>query len=333
MKEELLQKANLSNHILDIIGAVVLVMDKEGHIVLFNKASESITGYTFEEVKNKYPWDLFALPSEKQRIKQVFNRLTSGDFPNTHINYWFTKSSGRRLIDWSNTAIVDETGDIAFVIATGIDITKRREAEKEIERHQKNLEYLVAERTAKLNNANAKLEKLARNDSLTGVYNRRHFNEVIEMELRRTRRTKDPLSLVLCDVDYFKNYNDSYGHVAGDNCLKQVASALAQGFKRASDLVARFGGEEFAVILPGTNSKRALCVANNLLQIVRELNIPHDSSPISKFVTLSIGVATIQSEERMDTKTLLELADKELYRAKKQGRNRVRQCETNFVTE
>ena len=333
MKENLLQKTNLSNHILDIINAVVLVMDRDGHIIFFNKASESITGYSFEEVKNKYPWDLFLLPAEKQRVKQVFKQLTSGDYPNNHTNYWFTKDKGRLLIDWSNTAIVDEKGDIAFIIATGIDITKRRAAEREIERHQRNLEILVTERTASLNAANAKLEKLARRDSLTGVYNRLHFNEMIETELRRTRRTKDPLSLILCDVDYFKNYNDYYGHVEGDNCLKQVASALTQGFKRASDLVARFGGEEFAIILPGTNSTRALSVANNLLQTVRKLNIPHASSPISKYVTISIGVATSQPDELVESKALLELADKELYKAKKQGRNKVRQFEGSCVTE
>ena len=119
MKNELLQEAKISSAVLDIVNAVILVMNKDGKIVLFNKASEKLTGYKFEEVKGKCPWDLFILPKEIDGVRNVFSRLTSGDFPNTHINYWLTKNGGKKLIDWSNTVIADKKGRVAFVIATG----------------------------------------------------------------------------------------------------------------------------------------------------------------------------------------------------------------------
>ena len=323
IKKDLLQKSNISAEVLNIVDAVILVMDSKGHIVLFNKAAESLTGYQFKDIKYLFPWDIFIPYEEIDQVKDVFSQLTAGHFPNKHTNYWLTKDRNKRLIDWSNTAITDENGDIAYIIATGIDVTDKKSAEIELTNYINNLEETITRRTSELIKANEKLENLAHLDGLTDIYNRRYFNEVIETETNRAKRSRDPISILMCDVDYFKNYNDSYGHVAGDNCLIRIATTLKAFFHRAADFVARYGGEEFIVILPGIDASNAVTLANRLILEIQNYRIPHESSPISDVVTISIGVTTGQPGELTNSTTLIEEADKALYQAKKKGRNRV----------
>ncbi|MGD8926552.1 MAG: GGDEF domain-containing protein, partial [Thioalkalispiraceae bacterium] len=217
----------------------------------------------------------------------------------------------------------DEDGNLAFVIATGIDITEQKKAEDELLAQQKNLEKLVAARTAELQEANEKLELIANQDALTGLYNRRYFNNTLQNEIRRAQRHHAPLSLLMCDIDYYKNYNDTYGHIAGDKCLQTIANLIKKHFQRASDLVARYGGEEFCIILPDIDAPQASLLSEQLLKVVSQQQIQHESSPIADFVTISIGLVTGLDAERCDTISLLEHADKALYLAKKSGRNRI----------
>jgi len=319
----LIKQSELAAAILDTIGAVVCVMDIDGKIVLFNQASQMLTDFTEAEVINRHPWDLFILPEEVERVKTVFRNLTLGNFPNTYVNYWLTRSGDKRLISWSNTALGDVNGNIRYVIATGIDITKQRAAEEKITRYQSELEELVAMRTAELNDANKKLELLAYQDALTGLYNRRYFNTALDNEIRRTRRSHGLLSLLMCDVDFFKAYNDTYGHVAGDKCLQVIAEILRKHFQRASDLVARYGGEEFCVVLPDLNLGEIRLLAEQLRKTVLQREIRHNTSPVSDFVSISIGIVTWKPDTRCDAETLISTADQALYSAKKQGRNRV----------
>lgn len=139
---------------------------------------------------------------------------------------------------------------------------------------------------------NQRLQRLISQDSLTGINNRRRCDEYLAFEWLRMAREQQPLSLILCDVDYFKLYNDTYGHQAGDSCLKQVAIAISRKLKRPADLVARYGKEEFAVIMPHTNATGAVQVAELLRQEIHQLMIPHSVSGISEYVTLSLGVAS-----------------------------------------
>lgn len=169
--------------------------------------------------------------------------------------------------------------------------------------------------------ANRRLEILATQDQLTGLDNRRSFDEMLAQESRRAAREGTPLSLLLLDLDYFKRFNDAYGHVAGDQCLKAVATALKQGVRRPGDLVARYGGEELAIILPNTDPSGAGSVAELMLGHVRALGIPHGASPHGQ-VTISIGAATLQgSQSGGAEQRLVEAADSALYRAKASGRN------------
>lgn len=169
--------------------------------------------------------------------------------------------------------------------------------------------------------ANQKLSQMATVDGLTQIPNRRCFDETLEVEWRRQMREHQWLSLILCDVDYFKPFNDTYGHQAGDLCLQQVAQVLQQTLKRSSDLVARYGGEEFAVILPATDLVGAIQLAEQLRSAVQVLNIPHRATPLDQTVTLSLGVAALIPTENTSLNALITAADQALYKAKARGRN------------
>lgn len=185
------------------------------------------------------------------------------------------------------------------------DITDRKQAE------------------AALAKANVALARMARLDSLTQLPNRRVFDETIDREWRRLAREEQELALVMCDIDYFKQYNDAYGHQAGDECLRQVAKALGECGKREGDLVCRYGGEEFIFLLPNTSLDGAIKFAHVVRQAVEALALPHDTSCAASVVTLSLGVAAQVPCSDILPEVLIKAADQALYLAKEAGRNRV----------
>lgn len=196
-------------------------------------------------------------------------------------------------------------GSVIGMVARFKDITERKYAENT------------------LKEANDRLERLSASDGLTQVANRRCFDQTLEREWNRLRRTKEPLSLIMSDVDFFKLFNDSYGHQGGDDCLKSVAKALSETARRGGDCVARYGGEEFAVILPATDEQGAFAVAEKIRQAVEGLAMEHKKSSIAPWVTLSLGVATIIPTDAGTPDLLIKRADEALYAAKSSGRNRV----------
>lgn len=173
-----------------------------------------------------------------------------------------------------------------------------------------------------LEKKNKELQRLSSLDGLTGIANRRRFDEYLEQEWMRAARGNKTLSLILTDIDHFKTYNDNYGHQGGDEVLRRVAQAIENGAHRPGDLVARYGGEEFAIILPDTEPGGAASVAEAIRQSVERLNIPHGFSTAADHVTLSLGVASIIPREGGLPATLIEAADEALYEAKHSGRNR-----------
>ncbi|MEM9542215.1 MAG: diguanylate cyclase [Cyanobacteria bacterium P01_E01_bin.42] len=183
----------------------------------------------------------------------------------------------------------------AFIV--GIDITKRQQTL-------------------------AVLQRLATFDGLTQIANRRCFDETLEREWRRMMRDEEPLSLILCDVDRFKSYNDTYGHQAGDDCLQKIAAAMAEAAQRPGDLVARYGGEEFGLILPSTPSYGAVTVAKNIRKSLKGLKIPHEQVRTG-YVTVSFGISSLIPTTRSSFAGLLEAADRALYQAKAEGRDRI----------
>jgi diguanylate cyclase (GGDEF)-like protein len=176
---------------------------------------------------------------------------------------------------------------------------------------------------ALLKKANTELHLLATTDTLTGIANRRSFDSTLAREWRRMIRSRTPLSLIMCDIDFFKNYNDLYGHQAGDACLQDVAQAIRKKAMRPGDFVARYGGEEFVIILSGTPAAGALHIAEEIRNAVRQLEIPHAGSQVDRFVTVSLGVSQGVASPTMKADTVLRAADAALYEAKQQGRNRV----------
>jgi len=167
------------------------------------------------------------------------------------------------------------------------------------------------------------LEQFAFIDALTEISNRRRLDETFEKELNRSKRSGQPLSAMMIDIDFFKNYNDTYGHGKGDEALRMIAQGIKGSLKRAGDFVARYGGEEFFVILPYTNSIEARENAERIREHIEELNIEHSTSSISKFVTISVGCFTYTPDMDLSMEQIIEKADKALYEAKESGRNRV----------
>jgi diguanylate cyclase (GGDEF)-like protein len=189
---------------------------------------------------------------------------------------------------------------------------------------QRELAQLVRERTLALERANSELTRLSSTDALTGVANRRQFDEALDAEWRRACRAGGALSLLMIDVDYFKKYNDAYGHQRGDACLKELGDLFRDKVRRAGELVARYGGEEFAVILPGADARECQIVAERLRLAVRDAAILHHDAP-TKVVTVSIGAATARpTSPGPGPESLISVADAALYRAKHSGRDQVR---------
>jgi two-component system chemotaxis family response regulator WspR len=172
-----------------------------------------------------------------------------------------------------------------------------------------------------LEEKNVELERLSSQDGLTGIANRRIFDEFVSKEWSRAARENDTLSLILIDIDHFKTYNDNYGHQGGDDCLRQVAQKLASTVKRPTDLVARYGGEEFAVVMPGTDMEGAKSIAASLCEGVSSMQLPHAHSSTADHVTISLGVASMAPNADGTPEQLIEKADSALYRSKESGRN------------
>jgi diguanylate cyclase (GGDEF)-like protein len=253
-------------------------------------------------------------------------------------------------LEVSATPIFDNKGKIIYAIAAFCDITQRKQAEAELSlknaalqqakdelaKSNRNLEKKVKKRTKKLSQTleileatqaellkkNQELQRLSRVDKLTQIANRYHFDEYLLQEWNRLELEQQPLSLIICDVDYFKKYNDFYGHQGGDRCLQQIAQVLLSVVKRPTDLVARYGGEEFAVIVPSTDVQGAIVVAEEIQQAIRQSKLPHARSDVSEFITISLGIATIVPTSITSFANLIAAADKALYEAKRQGRDR-----------
>jgi len=194
---------------------------------------------------------------------------------------------------------------------------------EDIHEHQQ-LSEALSMKTDWLKEATQQISLLARQDHLTGLANRRHFDELLNDEVRRALRSREQLALLMVDVDHFKRYNDTYGHLAGDACLSAIGGSLQSMLKRPGDLAARYGGEEFVVLLPNTHAEGAIQVANRALKAICSLALGHTAS-LTGVVTLSIGVALLKVESTNNiensSKTLLKEADDALYRAKAEGRN------------
>ncbi|MFM7575216.1 MAG: diguanylate cyclase domain-containing protein [Snowella sp.] len=215
--------------------------------------------------------------------------------------------------------LVKQIADQMAIAIQQADLFQKLQKEL-IERQQ--AQALLIQTNEELADATRRLEKLVNFDGLTQIANRRYFNERLTQEWLRLRREQQFISLLLLDVDYFKAYNDHYGHQQGDDCLIQIAHAVEAITRRPADLVARYGGEEFVAILPNTSAEGAIEMASRIHQVIKQLKIPHQKSEISDKVTVSIGIASLIPTIDQSCEILITQADKALYLAKNQGRDR-----------
>ena len=198
-----------------------------------------------------------------------------------------------------------ENGEVDSLIGFMFDITERKDTEQKLIELQK------------------QLEELSFKDGLTGVFNRRLFDSVMEVEWANAKRNRQPLSLIMLDIDYFKQYNDYYGHIQGDECLKRVANVLACVATRSRDFFARYGGEEFILVLPETDEAAAFKIAERCRNVIFKAQIPHEKSLVSQLLTISIGISTITPTRSDEAIKFIATVDKQLYVAKEKGRNSI----------
>lgn len=270
---------------------------------------KNVLGYEPSEVQKLGPKYLEQLvhADEKKHMADERSKLAAindGEVVENEYRFRHRQGNWRWLRCRETVFQRDSEGQPTQVFGTATDITKRKHAE-------------VA-----LKEFNAELERLANMDGLTQVANRRSFDNYLSQEWKNVGSGRSTLSLILCDIDYFKNYNDTYGHQAGDVCLRQVAEAIERAVKRSTDLVARYGGEEFAVVLPNTSGVGVEQVAIGIQQEIEQLSIPHSRSEVSDRITLSLGIASVSSTENTHPDMLIAAADQGLYQAKYEGRNR-----------
>lgn len=224
---------------------------------------------------------------------------------------------------WFPIIFVSAMTDSSFFaegIRSGGDIYLFKPIIKEVLESMINAMHRIAKNQDELHETKLKMELLAHQDSLTGLVNRRGFDNAIGLDIKQAMREKSPLTLVMMDIDHFKAYNDEYGHPKGDACLVDVAKVLKNGVCRPRDIVARYGGEEFSLILPGTTAEHAETVLKRIMSSLEALHIPHGSSDVSDRITLSCGVSEWRPGQTAGE--LIEEADRALYLAKENGRNR-----------
>lgn len=281
------------------------MIDRHGRLAMSNKAMTRLLGNIHTtSSENRFPE---LMPDCWLQFQADFMLAEQGvEIPHREM-VW-----RNRCYDTQPVPVYDASDNVVGLSVTCVDITARRQAEQ------------------KLASANQVLQQYAQHDHLTGLFNRRNMDECLIIEITRALRERIPLSVCLADIDFFKHYNDSRGHQAGDDCLRAVAKALVSSRLRPDDNVSRYGGEEFLVILPHTDIDGAAIVADRLRESIHALKLPHSASPTG-FLTISIGVATLLvgsavPEDRplhIIASTLIQKADTALYSAKNQGRNRV----------
>lgn len=280
---------------------MITIHDTLGNYLYVSPAGKEILQYEDEEVIGRDAYS-FIHPDDRDMITKNHQILL--DRGSVVSTYRIRRKDGEYLwIEASLKCLQVKNTEDPKLIAIARNITDRKIAEHNLKED------------------NRILHELSTKDALTGIWNRRTFDERIEIEWNNALRNSTSLSIIMLDIDYFKSYNDIFGHQEGDDCLKEVASVIKETLKRSRDIIFRYGGEEFIVILPHTDREGAERVAENIRKAVIHLKIPHSGSEVNKYVTTSLGINTVVPTVNHTIKEFIEGADKALYRAKKAGRN------------
>lgn len=292
--QRILTKAKIGTALVDV---------KEGRLLGTDSVLQQMLGYSEEELLYKTFSEL-TFPDDNQQNIDLYEELIEGKREHYHLEKRYIRKDG--TIIWGDLTVSLVNENPPSIMAMVKNITERKQAEQQ------------------LREAQELWQQISTLDGLTGIANRRYFDEKLESEWRHSIENSTPLSLILIDIDYFKAYNDSYGHLGGDDCLKKVAKALKEALKKPSYLACRYGGEEFAIILPDTDRDGAMLTAENIRMAIEQLEIPHKQSKVSDHVTVCVGYATKKPTSFISIKEMIYQSDKALYRAKKEGRNRIK---------
>lgn len=303
-RQEFETKLKIFEKVVEITQQAIFITDADHNIMFVNDGFTQITGFSQDDVQGKNPRILKSGKHDNLFYQEMWNSLKiKGQWQG---EIWNKNKYGELYPELLNISVVkDDGGNTIHYVGVFSDITRIKETEREL------LEM------------NKRLSTLSSIDGLTNLSNRRTFDHALEKEWHRSLRVEKPLSLIMLDLDFFKKFNDTYGHVQGDECLREVAITLKETVNRATDVVARYGGEEFAIILPDTNIEGAKIIAEKVRKRIEGLKIPHLTSDISEYVTISIGVTSMIPRSELEPLYLVNGADQMLYQAKQNGRNRV----------
>ncbi|MCI5209794.1 MAG: sensor domain-containing diguanylate cyclase, partial [Candidatus Electrothrix sp. ATG2] len=294
MEQELITERDFSKSLIETAQTVILVLNPDGTINSFNPYMEKISGYRLEEVQGKDWFEIF-LPNQNRAIRELFKTAINDIQTQENVHPIVTKDGQERYIEWYNETLKDVNGKVLGLLSIGQDITEKRKIQN-------------------------KLEEMALHDSLTGLYNRKVLEERLMDNIESAQRHRYALSILMLDLDHFKQINDNYGHLEGDNVLRRVADILKNSIRK-KDFAARYGGEEFTIVLPETPLHQAQDLAERLRN-----NIAAQEFATQKgdhiHITVSIGAACLSSYIQ-SPKMLIQRADTALYSAKKRGRNQV----------
>lgn len=300
--------------LMEHLAVATFVLDLDGKVIIWNRACERLTGVMAAEVLGKSEhWRAF-YDNPRPTLADLIVQQRTNETDSLYVKQagdtvvrnglsaenWceMPRIDGRHYLTIDSGPIYDNAGKLIAVVETLRDMTTQKEAQ-------------------------VSLELLAMRDGLTGLANRRCFDQTLDAESRRCRREKQSVALLLIDVDNFKRYNDSFGHLAGDECLKLIAQTLATQVQRGGDLAARYGGEEFAIIMPNQTLEGAAIVAERIRAAVEQTNSSESLVSGANYVTVSIGAAISKCTDNGDTASLISAADEAMYQAKTSGRNRV----------
>lgn len=289
----------------------ITITDLSGNIVMISEAAKQIFGYEegFNDFIGMKLLD-FIIPEDVNRAQSKIKELFQGVTRSTNEYKAVRKDKSIFDVEVNSGLIYNASGQPDKMVFIVRDITRRKLIETQMEKLVQQLE--IEKNTAQLNSIT---------DSLTGLFNRGYFDKTLRTELSRSTRTESDISLIMLDIDYFKKYNDTYGHIAGDKCIQMIASTLKNSLEREPDIAARYGGEEFIVILPDTGENGVRLLGERIRKDIEDLAIIHETSDVSKFVTVSVGAITVNSNDNISPDKALKLVDEALYSAKAKGRN------------
>ncbi len=264
---------------------------------------ESLLGWSPASWQTANDWIERMHPDDRERVSSFCIAQSKAGVDHEADYRALTKDNRMVWIRDVVHVVRNEQGEVDSLIGFMFDISERKKAEQKLVHLQK------------------ELEELSYKDGLTGVFNRRMFDTVLETEWANAQSNAQPLSLIFLDIDYFKQYNDHYGHIQGDDCLKLIGKILSVAGTRSRDFFARFGGEEFVLVLPETDEKAAHLVAERCRQLILNAQISHEKSQVSQYITVSMGIGTIIPTQQDKPLAFIKKVDKRLYQAKKNGRN------------